>query len=56
MFMLVGLNRLVTLLMSGLWYMNVARVFRCVFVRVFYMFCVLIILLFKLWIMRNGKP
>jgi hypothetical protein len=56
MFMLVHLNRLVTLCTSGLWYVNVTHVFRCVFVKVLSVFCVLIILFFKLWMMHNGKP
>jgi hypothetical protein len=55
-FMLVCLNRLVTLCMSGMRYVNVTHVFCCVFVTVLSMFCVLIIIFFKLWIMRNGKP
>jgi hypothetical protein len=56
MFMLVCLNRLLTLCTSGEWYVNMTHIFRCVFVTVMSMFWVLIILFFKLWILRNGKP
>jgi hypothetical protein len=56
MFMLVCLNGLVNLCMGGLWYVDVTHVCRCVFVRVMSMFCVLIVLFFKLWILPNGKP
>jgi hypothetical protein len=54
--MLVCLNRLVTLCMSGLWYINVTHVFRCVFVKPLSVFCVLVILFIKLWMIHNGKP
>jgi hypothetical protein len=56
MFMLVCLNKLVILCISGLWYVNVTHDFRCVFVTVLSVFCALISLFIKLWIMRNGKP
>jgi len=52
----VHLNRLGTLCMSGLWYLNVTHFFLCVCVGVFSVFCVLIILFFKLWMIWNGKP
>jgi hypothetical protein len=55
MFKSVRLNRLVTLCMSGLWYVNVIHLFLCVCVRVVHVFCVLIILFLKLWMICNGK-
>ena len=56
MFMLVSLNRLETLCVSELWYVNVIHFSLCVCVGVFSVFCVLIILFFKLGILYNGKP
>ena len=56
MFKSVRLNRLVTLRMSGIWYVNVIHFFLCVCVGVFYVFCVLITLFLKLCMICNGKP
>ena len=56
MFKSVRSNSLVTLCMSGLWYVNVIHFFLCVCEGVFYVFCVIIILLLKSWMICNGKP
>ena len=50
------LNRLVTLFISGLWYVNVIYFIFCVCMGVFFVSCVLIILFLKFCIIRNGKP
>jgi len=56
MFKSVRLNRMVILCMSGLLYVNVIHFFLCVCAGVFYVFCVLIVLFLKLWMIWNGKP
>jgi hypothetical protein len=48
----VRFNRLVTLCVSGLWYVNMMHFFLCVCVAALFVFCVLIIL----WMICNGKP
>jgi hypothetical protein len=56
MFSLVCLNRLVTLCISGLWWVNVIHFFfRCV--SVVHVCCFLVIsFFFRLWIICNGNP
>ena len=55
MFRSVRLNRSVTLCISGLRYVNMIHFFVCVCVGVFFVFCVLIFLFSKFWMICNGK-